>query len=171
MNYKTVLIGGLMICLQASCATVSASETASGSAITGTVAFLDKDKYTCYLDAPPPGQDVTYIFNTSETLCENNSARDIQFNRLPSATRILITDLPTCEKKNGDNSWFWFEFKTTRQPTDTEFMELEYLKTYQPGQIIRPGLQLVDRYVMNGKPVRDNVSCVKIWASAAPPTP
>lgn len=169
MNYTTAFIGGLMICLQASCTTVSTSETAPPPS-TGSVAFLDKDKHTCYVEAPPPGTTLFWDFTRPNTPCKNNTARHIEFNGLPSATTILITDLATCEKKNGDNSWFWFEFKTTKKVTTTDFIELEYLKTYQPGAIIAPGLQLKDRYVQQGKEVRDNVSCILIKASAAPPT-
>lgn len=170
MNYTTAFIGGLMICLQASCTTVSTSETAPSTS-TGTVAFLDKDKHTCHVDVQPPGITFIWRFTWHTSPCKNDTARHIEFNGLPSATTILITDRDDCKKESANDSWFWFEFKTTRNPTSTDFIELEYLRTYRPGAIIAPGLQLKDSYVQPGKEIRDRVSCISIKASAAPPTP
>lgn len=134
----------------------------------GTITLMDKDKHQCSLDVPEPGKSITYSFYPGAGRCENDKARDIEVNEVPSATEILLTDNGDCTQDSKHE--FWFKFRTTKKQTTTDYIELEYLKSYTAGQIIRPGLQLVDKWVKQANPIiRDKLSCVKITTSAAPP--
>ena len=170
MNYFKTTAYGLVIFSQLTYTGFTLAETPPPSDRRGTITIMDKDKHQCSLPLPKAGETFTYDFQHENSPCVENTAREIEFNEIPSATEILLTDSPTCDINNVDEH-FWFKFKTMREPTTTNYIEIEYFKSFLPKAIIRPGLQLIDRWLRSGStPIRDKLSCVQIKTSAAPPS-
>jgi len=142
-----------------------------GPTATGTILIRDKDQNPCHLSAPPPGSGgvIVFSFTHSESPCNNDTARTVQFAEFPSATTVYFYD--TGEALETDDQNFWFEVKTTRKRTSTEILNLENFNSYQPGDIIEPGLRLIRKYRKNNNaPIRDALSSVCIHSATAPPT-
>ncbi|RRU23530.1 hypothetical protein [Stenotrophomonas sp. 278] len=102
--------------------------------------------------------------------CSANTTHSLQLENAPSAVRILLTDDPGCDKDMEGNE-FWIELRTTAKSVTFNAIPLDELMTYQPGSIVRPGLQLVGSYLMHGKSAQRNLGCAKVTTSAAPPAP
>ncbi|CAI8967994.1 hypothetical protein [Pseudomonas sp. IT-P176] len=169
MDYFKVAAYGLAICSQLTYAGFTLAETPTASDRRGTIGIMDKDKHQCFIPVPEAGQTVVYPLSITSP-CESNTARDIEFNEIPSATTILLTDSPFCNTNDLEEN-FWFRFKTIKKSTTTDYIELEYFKSYVPGSIVRPGLVLTDRWLKPGHEiVRDRLSCIAISTSAAPPS-
>ncbi|CAI8967949.1 hypothetical protein [Pseudomonas sp. IT-P176] len=167
MDHFKATAYGLLICSQLTYAGFTLAETPPPSDRRGTIVIMDKDKFQCALPVPEAGNTIAYNFMDSKSPCKNDTARDIEFNEIPSATVITLTDSPTCVN-NGES--FIFQFKTTKKSTTTDYIELEYFKSYVRGAIVRPGLQLILRFVNSEGIIRDRLSCVRITTSAAPPS-
>lgn len=136
---------------------------------TGTLVIIDKDGAKYSLAGPPPGsgQVKDYRLSDDGSPCPTDIARKIQFGEFKSATRIFLCDINNYS--TGEDQVFWMEFMTTRKVTSTDVMELEYIDTYQVGQIIEPGLRLVGKYHRGSEALRDTLSFVRITAPTAPP--
>ncbi|WP_236238407.1 hypothetical protein [Pseudomonas faucium] len=159
------------------------------SSQSGTILLLDKDNDQCALTVPGEGtgQRVQYELNLEDyyenSNCYNLQPRQIKFDNLPSAARILITDGLGCTKEtrsdddddenDQDTRNFWIELRTTRKDTSSGWFEVDDLVTFNTGEIISPGLQMVDKYVKQPSLARDTASCIRITTSSAtePPTP
>jgi hypothetical protein len=144
----------------------------------GSIALMDKDKFECFLPVPAAGETITYKLTSSISPghppppCHLVKTREFGLIGIPSATEILFTHNAQCETQPGAEGEFWFKLKTIKNPTTLNYIEMEYLKSFAPSNIVGPGLQLIDRYLEAGNPiVRDNLACVQIKTSAAPPTP
>lgn len=161
MNHVKAIAFGLLLAGQL---------TYSNSAFsaTGTVILRDKDNAICSFPLPGPGESKTYSFVNPPRPCEgwDDRARSIQLAEIPSATTIFVGDTGDCQKYSKNN---WLILKTIKKLTSTSIQEIEYLTAYQKGQIIEPGLQMVD--LQSTGEFRDDVSCIKITTSAAPPSP
>ncbi|MFB4394943.1 MULTISPECIES: hypothetical protein [unclassified Pseudomonas] len=168
-------------------AAVAQNRTASEP---GNILLLDKDNDQCALTVPGEGtgQRVQYELNLEDyypnSNCYDLLPREIKFDKLPSAARILITDGLGCTKalrsddddddeNDRDTRHFWVELRTTRKDTSSVFYAVEDLVTFNIGEIITPGLQMVDKYVKQPGLARDTASCIRIITSSAtvPPTP
>lgn len=100
----------------------------------------------------------------------DNTARTVQFAEFPSATTIIFYAGYYGDTDNLDQN-FWFEVKTTRKRTSTIILHLENFDSYQPGDIIEPGLRLIRKFRKdNNAEIRDTLSFVRIYAANAPPT-
>ncbi|MNR02422.1 hypothetical protein D3C85_1182720 [compost metagenome] len=167
MGYVNATACALVLCSHLTYAEFTLAETSTSSDRRGTIVIMDKDKYQCALLVPEPGKTILYNFTDSKSPCKNDTAREIEFNEIPSATEIVLADSATCYLSGG---YFSFKFKTTRKSTTTDYIELEYFKSYHPGAIVKPGLQLINSWVKPGEhPLRDKLSCVQITASPKPP--
>ena len=102
--------------------------------------------------------------------CTANTTHSIQLENVPSAVRILLTDDAGCDIAVTGNE-FWIELRTTAKSVTLNAIPLDEIMTYQPGSIVRPGLQLVGSYLMHGKSAQRNLGCIKVTTSAAPPAP
>lgn len=146
----------------------------SGSAMAadnsgGSIVIQDKDNDSCALLVPPANSGVTwqYELKGGSTPCGNNIANKISFFDIPSASKILLTDDDTCTKQLSDDNLFWFELKTVKKLTNTAFMEVSDLASYNTNSIVQPGLQLVDKGRYNGNgAIREKLSCVRISVSS-----
>ena len=140
-------------------------------ASTGSLVIIDKNEAKYALPGPIPGSGavIDYSLNRDNTPCPNDIARNIQLGEFKSATRIFLCDHDHYSKK--EDQVFWLEFLTIRKLTSTQSIELEYIDSYQPGQIIKPGLMLVGKFHKGTEPVRDKLSFVRITAPTAPPAP
>jgi len=139
---------------------------------TGIILIRDKDQHPCYLSAPAPGsgEEIAYPFLASGSPCKDNTARTVQFAEFPSATTIFFFSGDFGDTSNVAQH-FWFEVKTTRKRTSTIILNLENFDSYQPGDIIEPGLRLIRKFRRdNNAPIRDMLSFVRIYAATAPPT-
>ncbi|WP_414862564.1 hypothetical protein [Pseudomonas sp. IT-P176] len=170
MDYFKVAAYGLLICSQLTYVGFTLAETPTASDRRGTIGIMDKDKHQCFIPVPAAGKFVLYDFTASNSPCANDTARDIEFNEIPSATTIVLADSPSCNIRDPREN-FWFTLKTIKKSTTTAYIELEYFKSYVSGAIVRPGLLLTDRWLKPGHEiVRDRLSCVRISTSAAPPS-
>lgn len=148
---------------------------------TGHIRIEDVNSKACTLPAPPAGSGKTwqYELNTVGSACFGTSVRKLEMVNLPSAAKILITDAYWCNEKtepsyDPDTKNHWIKLKTTRHPTSVPLYSIQDLYAFQPGAIISPGLQVVDKYVRPGGKLHDTASCVRITASAdinTPPVP
>lgn len=100
----------------------------------------------------------------------------IQLREVPSATRIWLVNgkpkpgqQPPNPKYCGlDDSvaFGWSEVKTIKQPTTSpEKLRIEDIKTHQIGDVIVPGLVLVDYHMSSSAAKPDEVNCVIIEVS------
>jgi hypothetical protein len=140
---------------------------------TGTVTLRDVDNGTCVLTAPEPGQTQIYSFVNEPVACKdwNKKARSIQFSELPSATNIIVAANRNCWDSNDPNDFPWFKLKTIKKITFTTILQIENLASYSAGQIIQPGLQMIELMKSNENGGnRDKISCVSITTSAVPPS-
>ncbi|WP_434574619.1 hypothetical protein [Pseudomonas sp. Z3-6] len=139
---------------------------------TGTIIIRDKDNAQCSLFLPGPGtsQHRYYLGDTDPVVCKgwNDRIRSIQFAEMPSATRILLSDAPTCSQSAIYNTWILL--RTTKKQTTTAIHEIDYLMTFQEKQIIDSGLQLLS-YQKEAENFRDRISCIEVTTSALPPAP
>ncbi len=135
---------------------------------TGSLIILDKDNAKYEVPGPPPGSGdrLAYNLESPNQPCPNNVARKIQLGELSSATRIQLCDTPDSELENHE---FFLILMTTHKKTSTALIELETIFTYQKGQIVQPGLLLVDKYLRSGASIRDNLSYIVFNAPTTPP--
>lgn len=140
----------------------------SGSAMsaTGSIILRDKDNAICNIPVPEPGTTKQYSIDWEPCGRFNDRARTIQLAEVPSATTIIIANRGNCQADDTNEYMPWFKMKTTKKLTSTMPIEIEYLATFQKGQIIEPGLQMKD-FRTNGSN-RDNISCVRISTSYMP---
>lgn len=137
----------------------------------GTIVLLDSKNVPCTLDVPniPTGATWTYILRAVHSPCRPDDATAIQLFMVPSATRIVLGDGDTCEKRLS-----WIELRTNQQPTrmegQGEGVKFPDLFKVANNRVIRPGVIKVD-----GDPKTNDLlkvlSCVRITVSAEPPAP
>lgn len=136
----------------------------------GNIIIRDKDNATCSLVGPPNGSGtyLTYRFTDSNSPCPYDKCRTIQFDAFSSGTLIFLSDNDSVDEAKDQN--FWMELITTRKRTSTAIIELDLIDTFQPGEIIRPGLMLKRKYRKNNDAqIRDALSGVRIQAPTSPP--
>mgnify|MGYP006158111741 CR=1 FL=1 len=176
MNPIKTLTCGLLLSSQI----IHAQPALAATETVGSIALMDKDKFECFLPVPAAGETITYMLRhqdippTDPVLppCFDMEVREFGLIGIPSATEILFSHNGYCNTQPGAKGQFWFKLKTIKNPTTLTYIEMEHLKSFDPSNIVGPGLQLIDRYLEAGNPiVRDNLACVQIKTSAAPPTP
>lgn len=175
MNPIKTLTCGLLLSSQI----IHAQPALAATQEAGSIAIMDKDKLECFLPVPAAGETITYELTSSVSPeppppppCHLVQTREFGLIGIPSATQILFSQDRSCNTEPGKEGDFWFRFKTIKNLTTLDYMEMEHLKSFDPSDIVGPGLQLIDRYLKPGNTiVRDNLKCVQIKASAAPPTP
>jgi hypothetical protein len=132
---------------------------------------------SCRLAAPAEGSGEVKTYNLA--LASNHcryAIRSMELYAIPSSTRILITENLDCNKQAVDMPGFryWLELKTAHKATSVSSIEIQALIKYEPLQMIRPGLQLIDyKHIGNGDVLRDTMGCIRLTASTyyVPPTP
>lgn len=147
-----------------------------------------KTNMTCSIPVPTGGikQRVYFAFyfrpgEETETdlwpACTSNTAEGIALEKVPSATRILLTDDLGCDQDESDSDSdprdekaFWIELRTTGKSVTIDPIPLDHILTYSRGDIVRPGLQLVDFYLRPGYAATRRLSCVRVTTSGAPPS-
>ena len=136
---------------------------------TGTLVIIDKDgaKYSLPGAFPGSGRTEDYQLSSPNSPCPTDKARSIQLGEFSSATRIFLCDSDWYDR--GPDQVFWLEFLTTRKITSTDAIELEYIDSYQVGQIIKPGVQLIGKFHRGSESPRDKLSFVRFTAPTAPP--
>lgn len=147
---------------------MNAHATAS-PATTGSLIILDKDARKYTVPGPPVGSGRTleYKLSLPGQPCPDNVARKIQLVDFSSATRITLADLPEADPSVPYS--FILVLLTTRKITTTEAIELEQIFTYQPGQIVRPGMLLVSKFHRESTQIHDALSLIEIRAPNTPP--
>ncbi|MFJ4110466.1 hypothetical protein [Pseudomonas sp. NPDC089758] len=149
---------------------------AANAQVGGTITLLDKEGDKCALSVPGPGTGVTQQFNLtahgSVTKCKDWKVRSIVLTDLPSAARIYITDDPWCTPGKGEHA---ITVRTTINPTTSTNpstpWEIIDLYAVAPGQIITPGLQLINKRMEQGANTRDSVKCIEVTTSGNIDTP
>lgn len=149
----------------------------SSVASAGTIVIGKQDGAICILPLPElPRTAVWYKLNAGGAPCAgkfDDNVRTITFRDVPSATRVMLYDnatpalVPGCTRGNSGSDTFAVELKTVKKQTTTKNIELDHLPTYHAGQIIEPGLQMVNIDAQSH--LRDRLSCVQIEISKAPP--
>ncbi|NBB36939.1 hypothetical protein [Pseudomonas sp. BC115LW] len=168
MNHIKTITCGLLLSSQI----IHAQPALAATQAVGSIALMDKDKFECFLPVPAPGVTVTYDLTETTTRCSEFKTREFGLIDVPSATEILFTRRSDCIIFTPFPVEFYFKFKTIKNPTTLNYIEMEHLKSFIPPSIVGPGLQLIDRFLRDGNPVvRDELRCVQIKTSAAPPTP
>lgn len=134
----------------------------------GSITLRDKDNAQCNLPVPAAGTSIRYKLD-DDTPCKgwNDKARSFQINEMPSASTILIANSNICDTSDNEHSYPWFSLKTIKKQTSTSIIEIEYLATFKPNQIIEPGLQMINLKTSSSGN-RDKISCITITTSAAP---
>lgn len=165
MKHIKSLIYGLLL-------TINLVYSGTALSATGMVILRDKDKALCNLPVPEPGDSKDYSFPNETTPCNNKDwndrARTIQLAEVPSATTILVANNRNCWDSSGSTDAPWFRLKTTRKQTSTTIIHIDYLAAFREGQIIEPGLQMLE--LKTAADNLDKISCVRITTSAAPPS-
>ena len=136
---------------------------------TGVIILEDKDNHSCSLDAPPTGTGATWQYELPNNItpCNDNTADEIAFSDLPSATTILLTDDYTCSQTLSADNGFWIKLKTIKKLTNTDLLELNGLYNNNLKTIVAPGLQLIDKGRFNqNAPIREKLSCVRFSVSS-----
>ncbi|MBC2688922.1 hypothetical protein [Pseudomonas kielensis] len=180
MNHIKTITCGLLLSSQI----IHAQPALAATQAVGSIALMDKDKFECFIPVPAAGETITYDLVSAVVItppplpppppppCHLVEAREFGLIGIPSATEILFSANKLCNTQPGEEGEFWFRFKTIKNPTTLNYIEMEYLKSFTPPNIVGPGLQLIDRFLKPGNPVvRDKLACVQIKTSAAPPTP
>ena len=149
------------------CATLWSSNTTGAGAGTVNLRHYETNK-PCTLLRPngTSGEPWTFHLAAPDSPCPNSTADSFELQNMPSATRILFTEDPGCTK-SGD---FWAELRTTSKSVTFDFMPLDDIFAYGDGSIIRPGLQLVASKAPTDNPATQQLQCVRITTSSAPPS-
>ncbi|WP_166367076.1 hypothetical protein [Pseudomonas akapageensis] len=165
------------------------SDTAPKSA---SIIIRDQNQAQCSLTPPAMGSGITRQFEMTSAgnNCHNIKPRSIEFDLLPSATTILLTDDDWCQTtttkdqtvpRNEEEtpvephtSNFWMELKTTRKLSSSGIIEVVNLFSYNEEQIVKEGFQLLRKYHKPGSEIRDALSCIRVTAGRSvgmPPPP
>lgn len=131
----------------------------------GTILFMEKDGTdSCTI----PFKTGTYNFKDGGAGfgCENDDKSMIELNDVPSATTVLLTDTDDCNKKSNQN--YWVEFKTIKQPTNVKQLLISQFFEKNNGDVIVPGIRLIDAYRRNDDSLTGKLSCVVIKRSDLP---
>ncbi|BBH34847.1 hypothetical protein [Pseudomonas sp. St290] len=91
--------------------------------------------------------------------CTNDQAYTVRFVNVPSALNITFFD----DKKNDyclDNEGWEIEVRTTKQPTTTDYINIEAMASIPNNAIIEPGLMKI-RYRADGT-IHGHLSCVRV---------
>lgn len=140
---------------------------------TGTIILRDQDNGQCSLSAPEPGKSIIYSFVNAPVPCQNwnKKSRTFQILNFPSASTIYITANRNCWNSEDQHDAPWFILRTINKLTTTVIIQIETLASFPPRKIITPGLQMVELYKRDDGMHRDQISCIRIDSSAAPPPP
>lgn len=131
----------------------------------GTIVFMEEDGTdSCTI----PFKTGIYNFKNQGAGfgCENDDKSMIELNDVPSATTVLLTDTDDCNKKSDQN--YWVEFKTIKQPTNARQLLINRFFEKNNGDVIVPGIRLIDSYRRNDDSLKGKLSCVVIKRSDLP---
>lgn len=134
----------------------------------GTILIRNKDYEQCSLTVPGEGSGklTQYEFNLPDSSCKNIKPRTIQFDGLPSAATILITDGLGCDLEDAK---FRLKLRTTRRVTSMPAFEFEDLVSFE--NHIAPGVLVLEKDFTQDSDARDSTACIRITTSPATKRP
>lgn len=135
----------------------------------GSISFSKENNVSCTFQAPPNGSGATWQYELAgnKERCEDNYQDFIVFTGLPSATRILLTDSPTCSTEPGEDNGFVFIIKTTKKMSTTpERIQMHHLGDYAEDKIFHPGFMMVTRKLYKQAQIHSRLSCLQITVSS-----
>lgn len=131
----------------------------------GNIVFYDEQNKPGTFPVPASGTKKSWDLKESDTPFVTDTARKFDYGNIPSATLITLYD----ERPDGDNN-YTIKLRTTRQPTSLDLgdlLQMSVFGTYAPGDIIRPGMQLIEVIKTIANPnYFDSLSYISIDASA-----
>ena len=145
------------------------SGVSENDAAQGTFILVDEYNLTGSIPVPPAGSSIRQPLTDEDSPFRDDAAHKINYGNLPSATVILLTGSPSCNKTNDQD--YWIELTTTRQPTsipkDYELLRMDVFANRNVNEIIYPGLQLTGFWKESGAVnYYDTLSGVYIETSA-----
>ncbi|MBO9549830.1 hypothetical protein [Pseudomonas sp.] len=143
------------------CGWLTASNAASEvNTNTVTISFANNKSgepgKTCSKSLPWHTND---YFNLSNMECGNDQAYYFKVENFPAGAHLKLSS----DKCNSTTDNFEFTVRGTKHPFQMEWMKISEVKNYQAGQMIKPGLKLVDRYFKNGGSYDGKLSCFYYW--------
>lgn len=112
-----------------------------------------------------------WLFN-NDIPCKNDRENYFQLDGSPSATFItLYSDSDhrkeECQEDSGFRYGWKYKLKTIKHPTTTKWIKIDDLHSKLPGEIVVPGLVLVEKGEVSGDRI-DELTCVKVVRSDLP---
>ncbi|WP_122341609.1 hypothetical protein [Pseudomonas caricapapayae] len=111
-----------------------------------------------------------YVFK-GNAYCNNDEAIKLELEHAPSASNILLFDDYTCDR-NDDGNYFWVYLRTIKEDVSTvNLIDLDDIAATPIGNVVAPGIRLMDRYQKPGESMKKRTSCVQIQVDAPPLPP
>ncbi|MNI06402.1 hypothetical protein D3C73_593810 [compost metagenome] len=142
---------------------------AGHSSADGTISFSKENNVSCTFRVPPTGSGATWQYELAgnKERCEDNNQDFIVFTGLPSATRIVLTDSPTCDTEPGEENGFVFIIKTTKKMSTTpQRIQMHHLGDYAEDKIFHPGFLMVTKKLYKQAQIHSRLSCLQITVSS-----
>lgn len=147
------------------CVLVPVSTFAAG----GSISFAKINNDTCTLPIPPTGSGATwqYELEGNKEQCQDNQQEFVVFDQFPSASKILLTDSPTCSTELDKEHGFYFLIKTTKKLSTTlERIQLRHLADFGENKFIYPGFLLEKFGLYDQNQIYQRLSCIRITVSS-----
>lgn len=147
------------------CLLVPVSTFAAG----GSISFAKINEETCTLPIPPTGSGATwqYELEGNKEQCQDNQQEFVVFDQFPSASKILLTDSPTCSTELDKDHGFYFLIKTTKkQSTTLQRIQLRHLADFGENKFIYPGFLLEKFGLYDQNQIYQRLSCIRITVSS-----
>lgn len=142
----------------------------------GVISFRSDEELPCAIPVPngPRKQVTTHMLHARLAPCKADAATSIEFEKVPSATYILLTDVDSCSRSmedyQGHYPSFWIELRTIEKSVTISKMNLDEFFSFSPGDIVSKGVKLIDAKRRGSEEAVKKLSCVQITTSSAPPT-
>jgi hypothetical protein len=115
-------------------------------------------------------KDGTYVFKGNKH-CQNDKAVGLELEHVPSASNIVLYDDYTCDRNDSGN-YFWVYLRTVKEDLTTDGpIDLDKIASTPNGQVVAPGLVVMDKYQKPGQTMKKRTSCVRIEVDAPPLPP
>ncbi|MFJ4050172.1 hypothetical protein [Pseudomonas hunanensis] len=102
-------------------------------------------------------------FKMADTTCKNDTITFFKFNNIASTSTVKFNSEEDC---GATDDWV-FIVKAIKQPTTTGWLSIPELDAHRKGEIVAPGLELVEHYNDHGN-IKGKLSCVRITAPYKP---
>lgn len=170
MNSSARILIFLMVSI-VSVAFLSGCREANAAPQPGKVVFAvgpDGSGHTCQIPFENGKEIEVDMYNDNDYGCKEDEYSYFMFDNAPSrAIAYFYSDYDCSRNGNGNGNQWSYGVQTYNEPTTTIWISIASLNGFAVGDIVKPGVKLIDKYWKSGDIVEE-IECAKTHASPVP---